>query len=128
MNPWSREQIAKSVGIFPEGQFGIEIEGRLAASSSSLIIEYDPKAAWHNWKEVSDDGYIRNHDPAGDTLYGIEMMVHPDFRGMKLSRRLYDSARSCAGGTTSRGRSSAAAFPATANTPTRCRPASTSSA
>jgi ribosomal protein S18 acetylase RimI-like enzyme len=86
--PWSREQIESQLAIFPEGQVGIEIEGRLAASSSSLIIENDPKAAWHNWKEVSDNGFIRNHDPRGDTLYGIEMMVHPDFRGMKLSLRL----------------------------------------
>jgi predicted amidohydrolase len=71
----------------------VEIDGRLAASSCSLIIEYDPQKAWHNWKEVSDGGYIRNHDPAGDTLYGIEMMVHADFRGMKLSRRMYDARK-----------------------------------
>jgi len=32
-------------------------------------------------------------DPKGDTLYGIEIMVHPDFRGMKLSRRLYDARK-----------------------------------
>ena len=93
LKPWEREQIASQIATFPDGQIGVEIEGRLAASSSSLIIEYDPAIAWHNWKEVSNDGYIRNHDPRGDTLYGIEMMVHPDFRGMKLSRRLYDARK-----------------------------------
>jgi predicted amidohydrolase/GNAT superfamily N-acetyltransferase len=90
LRPWSRAQIESQLAIFPTGQVGIEIDGTLAASCSSLIIEYDPNTSWHNWREVSDDGYIRNHDPRGDTLYGIEMMVHPDFRGMKLSRRLYD--------------------------------------
>ena len=31
--------------------------------------------------------------PKGDTLYGIEIMVDPEFRGMKLSRRLYDARK-----------------------------------
>jgi len=93
LQPWARAQIESQIAIFPEGQIGIEIDGRLAGSSSSLIIDYDPRKAWHNWKEVSDNGFIRNHDPDGDTLYGIEMMVHPDFRGMKLSRRMYDARK-----------------------------------
>ena len=91
--PWSRAQIESQIAIFPEGQIAIEIDGELAASSSSLILEHDPNLSWHNWKEVSDNGFIRNHDPRGDTLYGIEMMVHPDYRGMKLSRRLYDARK-----------------------------------
>ncbi len=44
-------------------------------------------------KLVSSEGYIRNHKPKGDTLYGIEIMVDPEFRGMKLSRRLYDARK-----------------------------------
>ena len=71
----------------------VEVEGKLAASSSSLILEYDPNLAWHNWKAIADGGYIRNHNNKGDTLYGIEIMVDPEFRGMKLSRRLYDARK-----------------------------------
>ncbi|MCA9235105.1 MAG: GNAT family N-acetyltransferase [Planctomycetales bacterium] len=93
LEPWAREQIESQLAIFPAGQFCLEIDGRLAASSSSLVVEHDPRNAYHNWKVVSDNGYIRNHDPKGDTLYGMEMMVHPDFRGMKLSRRLYDERK-----------------------------------
>ena len=55
-----------------------------------MIIEFDPDAAYHNWRDVSDNGFIRNHTPMGDSLYGIEIMVDPEFRGMKLSRRIYD--------------------------------------
>lgn len=93
MEAWSREQIESQLRIFPEGQLCVEIDGQLAASASSLILEYDPKLEWHNWKAVADGGYIRNHKPKGDTLYGIEIMVHPEFRGMKLSRRLYDARK-----------------------------------
>ncbi|MCA9188631.1 MAG: GNAT family N-acetyltransferase [Pirellulaceae bacterium] len=90
MKPWGREQIESQLAIFPQGQLAIEIDGKLAATANSLILDYDPSLEWHNWQAVSDSGYIRNHHPKGDTLYGIEIMVSPDFRGMKLSRRLYD--------------------------------------
>lgn len=93
METWRKEQIESQFAIFPEGQLGVEIDGVLVASSSSLIVEYDPALEWHNWRAVSDDGYIRNHKPKGDTLYGIEIMVDPEYRGMKLSRRLYDARK-----------------------------------
>src|SRR5690606_19481085 len=93
MPPWQRDQIESQLAIFPEGQLCVEVDGKLAASSSSLIIKYAPALEWHNWKAVADSGYIRNHDPHGDTLYGIEVMVDPEFRGMKLSRRLYDARK-----------------------------------
>ncbi|MCA9147935.1 MAG: GNAT family N-acetyltransferase [Planctomycetales bacterium] len=93
MKPWGRDQIASQIAVFPDGQLVVEIDGKLAASSSSLILDYDPSLEWHNWQAVSDHGYIRNHDRRGDTLYGIEIMVSPEFRGMKLSRRLYDARK-----------------------------------
>ena len=93
MPTWKREHIESQIATFPEGQLCVEIDGQLAASASSLIVEYDPSLEWHNWQAVADNGYIRNHKPKGDTLYGIEIMVHPDYRGMKLSRRLYDSRK-----------------------------------
>ena len=93
MNPWSREQIESQISRFASGQICVTVDGRLAASSSSLILDYDPNMAWHDWKITADDGFIRNHKDKGDTLYGIEIMVHPEFRGMKLSRRLYDARK-----------------------------------
>jgi len=93
MHPWERDQIESQIAMFPEGQICIEIDGRLAASSSSLILENDPSLEWYDWKAVADGGYIRNHKAKGDTLYGIEIMVDPEFRGMKLSRRLYDARK-----------------------------------
>ena len=93
MSPWSREQFDSQLELFPEGQFCIEIDGEVVASSTSLIVDFDLYSDWHNWKEISDNGYIRNHDPNGDMMYGIEIMVHPDCRGMKLARRLYQARK-----------------------------------
>ena len=82
-----------SCKIFPEGQIGVEYQGKLVASSSSLILDFELYKEWHSHDEISADGFISNHKPDGTTLYGIEMMVHPNFRGLKLARRLYDARK-----------------------------------
>lgn len=93
MKPWSLEQFESQLSVFPKGQVGIEFESKLVASSSSLILNFDLYSDWHSWHEIADNGYIRNHDPSGDTLYGIEIMVDPEFRGMRLARRLYEARK-----------------------------------
>jgi predicted amidohydrolase/ribosomal protein S18 acetylase RimI-like enzyme len=93
MLPWSREQFLSHLRNFPDGQMGIEIDDQLVATASSLIVRYDDYAALHDWMAVSAQGTIQNHDPAGDTLYGIEIQVDPEYRGMRLARRLYDARK-----------------------------------
>jgi len=96
MRPWSREQFASQLRIFPEGQIGIEYGGRLVGSSSSLILDFGMYEGQHTWAQVTDSGMIRSHNPQGKTLYGMEIMVDPDHRGMKLARRLYDARKELA--------------------------------
>lgn len=93
---WKREQVESQIAHFPEGQLCIELDGAIVASASSLIVEFDDYDAWHSWQEIAADGYITNHDPEGDTLYGIEIMVDPELRGFRLSRRLYDARKELA--------------------------------
>lgn len=93
MKPWSREQFESQMKIFPEGQFCVEYMKKVVASSSSLILSFDLYHDWHSWSDICDRGFITNHDPSGETLYGIEIMVDPEFRGLKLARRLYDARK-----------------------------------
>lgn len=93
MAPWTLEQFESQIATFPDGQLGVAIGGKLVASSSSLIVDFDMYSEWHDWRRIADQGFIRNHDPSGDTLYGIEIMVHPKFRGMKLARRIYEARK-----------------------------------
>ncbi len=93
MKPWRRDQIESQLAIFPEGQFVIEYEGRLIASCTSLVVDWDDYEPEHSWKEISGEGYLTTHNPDGDTLYGVEIMVDPEFRGMKMSRRLYNARK-----------------------------------
>lgn len=68
MQPLNREQLESQMTRFPEGQICIEIDGKLAASSSSLMLDYDPRTQWHDHRKVADGGFIRNHNRRGDTL------------------------------------------------------------
>lgn len=93
MEPWTREQFLTQLQVFPEGQICVEYEGEIVASSSSLLVEYDLVSDWHDWESVSSSGRISKHSDTGDVLYGIEIMVAPQFRGMKLARRLYEARK-----------------------------------
>jgi predicted amidohydrolase/GNAT superfamily N-acetyltransferase len=96
MKPWTREQFDSQLTLFPEGQICVEFQGRVVASSSSLILDFDLYHEWHSWSEIADGGFIRNHAPDGNTLYGIEIMVDPEYRGMRLARRLYEARKQLA--------------------------------
>jgi predicted amidohydrolase/ribosomal protein S18 acetylase RimI-like enzyme len=93
MAPWTREQFESQLETFPEGQFCVDVDGLPVATASSLIVDFDLYSDWHDWKKISGDGHIKNHDPNGDSLYGIEIMVDPKYRGMKLARRLYEARK-----------------------------------
>lgn len=88
--PWKIEMLESQHTIFPEGMQIIEYEGEIIGSATSLIVNMDDYTDNHTWAEISDNGYITNHDPEGDTLYGIEVMVHPEYQGLKIGRRLYE--------------------------------------
>jgi GNAT superfamily N-acetyltransferase len=88
---WSREQIASHVRLFPEGALCAEVDGEVVGSCTSLIIRFDPDHPQHTWSEVTGDGYITPHDPQGDTLYGVDMAVRPDYRGKGVARAMYEA-------------------------------------
>ncbi|WP_088102716.1 bifunctional GNAT family N-acetyltransferase/carbon-nitrogen hydrolase family protein [Halalkalibacter urbisdiaboli] len=96
MEPWEREHLKSHIDIFKEGQFCVEYDGEIIGSCSSLIINFDEYDDQHTWDEVTDNGYITNHDPEGYNLYGIEVMVHPKYRRMKIGRRLYEARKDLA--------------------------------
>ncbi|MGE0568232.1 MAG: nitrilase-related carbon-nitrogen hydrolase [Bacteroidia bacterium] len=93
MKPWSETQFSNLLKNFPEGQSCIVYGTRIIASSSSLILNFSEYSEYASWNELTDSGNITNHNYYGDTLYGMEIMVDPEFRNMKLSRRLYDKRK-----------------------------------
>ncbi|RYZ63139.1 MAG: GNAT family N-acetyltransferase [Proteobacteria bacterium] len=90
---WSAEQLESHRSIFPEGQLVvIEREtGKLVGFAASLVIKRDDYDWGEPWRIFTDNGYFTNHDETGRTLYGAEVMVHPDYQGTGVGSELYRS-------------------------------------
>jgi predicted amidohydrolase/GNAT superfamily N-acetyltransferase len=91
--PWTMPMLRSQHKLFPEGMQVIIYEEKIVGSATSLIINFDDYDDDHTWMEICDNGFITNHDAEGDTLYGIEAMVHPEYQGLKIGRRLYEMRR-----------------------------------
>ena len=92
---WTREQLESHLWVFPEGQLvAVDTAGHVVGMAASLIIpwnEYDRDEAWRDYTE---GGTFRNHDPEnGRTLYGAEVMTDPDHRRMGVGSALYQARR-----------------------------------
>ncbi|NML21809.1 GNAT family N-acetyltransferase [Pseudoflavitalea sp. G-6-1-2] len=96
MKPWKKEQWEQTVTTFPEGQMGVLLNDVLVASSSSILLNFDEFSINHSWAEITGNGTMSTHNPLGDTLYSIEIMVDPAYRNMKLARRLYEARKKLA--------------------------------
>lgn len=87
---WHEEQINLLVDKFPEGQVIIKINGELAGCALSIIVDYTKFDSTHTYNDITGDYTFDTHDPEGDMLYGIDVFIKSEFRGLRLGRRLYD--------------------------------------
>ncbi|OKL35271.1 GNAT family N-acetyltransferase [Domibacillus mangrovi] len=88
---WNVEQLQNHVSLFPEGALCIEVDGRIAGSMTGLLVDFDPAHPEHTWEEITDNGYIRNHNPKGNTLYVVDIGVSPLYRKLGLGKWLMQS-------------------------------------
>ena len=90
---WEENSIKKLLQVFPEGQIGVYVNHTLVGAALSLIVNIDDFGLDHTYEEVTGNYSFSTHNKKGDTLYGIDVFIHPDYRGMRLARRLYDARK-----------------------------------
>ncbi len=90
---WSKAQIKTLINKFPDGQFCIEIDGKIAGSAMAIIVDYDKFDENHKYEDILGGENFSTHNKMGDVLYGIDVFIHPDYRGMRLGRRLYEARK-----------------------------------
>ena len=90
-NPyWKEEQYRTLLEKFPEGQIVVKVNGEIAGCAMSIIVDYDKFGEKHTYREITGDHTFNTHTDEGDTLYGIDVFVKPEFRGLRIGRRMYD--------------------------------------
>jgi predicted amidohydrolase/GNAT superfamily N-acetyltransferase len=87
---WKESHIKFLLDKFPQGQVVIKVNGAIAGCALSLIIDSSKFEEQHTYKEITGNYTFNTHDEEGDVLYGIDIFVQPEFRGLRLGRRLYD--------------------------------------
>ena len=90
---WKEHHIEKLLSIFPEGQLVVLVDGKVVGSALSLIIDYRKVIANHTYAQITGNYSFDTHNPLGEVLYGIDVFIHPKYRGLRLGRRLYDARK-----------------------------------
>ena len=87
---WTREQIEKLLTIFPERHIVTVEDNKIVGCALSIIVDYDRVKNDHTYADVTGNETFNTHNPKGNILYGIEVFVHPEYRGLRLARRMYE--------------------------------------
>jgi len=90
---WSIEAIQRLIDRFPQGQMVVVANNLVVGCALSIIVDYDRFGDAHTYRQITGNYSFNTHDPNGDVLYGIEIFIHPDYRGLRLGRRLYDARK-----------------------------------
>ena len=77
----------KHISLFPDGQF-VVLDGDKIIGMSSTI-RYHLALEDHTFLEISDGLWLTSHEENGQWLYGMDVGVHPDYRGKGLARAIY---------------------------------------
>jgi predicted amidohydrolase len=87
---WRENQMESLINKFPEGQVVLKVNDKIAGCALSIIIDHDILEEQHTYKAITGNYTFSTHTPDGDVLYGIDVFIKPEFRGLRLGRRLYD--------------------------------------
>lgn len=87
----SQEMFESRIKTFPEGTLAAEINDRIIGVIATERVNYDFEENSYTWNEITDNGFIRkSHNPNGDTIYGVDLSVLPDFQNMRVGTKLLE--------------------------------------
>lgn len=91
VNRWGASHLEAHHAVFPDGQLVAVIDGRVVGSATTMITTKERAETPHTFAEITGGARLLAHDPDGDALYGVDMLVSPYFRGQGVARKLYDA-------------------------------------
>ena len=82
-------QYRRHLEVFPEGQFVLLDGDRLIGATTTMRTTGEEGLQPHAFIQIAGGGWLDRHRPDGEWLYGLDMGIHPEYRGRGLSRVLY---------------------------------------
>lgn len=82
-------QYLRHLAVFPAGQFVIEEAGAVVGMTTTMRTDFDPEHYEHRFADFFAGGWLDKHQPEGEWLYGLDIGVHPTYRGRGFARLLY---------------------------------------
>ncbi|MFG6666939.1 GNAT family N-acetyltransferase [Halomonas sp. HNIBRBA4712] len=90
---WPKHTIDKLIQAFPDGQIAIEDDGVLVGVALTVQVDYDEFSNPHRYDDLIGHREVILNDENGDAMYGLDVLIHPDYRGYRLGRRLYEARK-----------------------------------
>jgi predicted amidohydrolase/GNAT superfamily N-acetyltransferase len=90
---WPRMTIMDLIHQYPDGQICIEDDGKIIAAALTIKVDYNRYSLPHVQTDIVNANNVIQHNPNGDALYGLDVFVHPEYRGLRLGRRLYQARK-----------------------------------
>ena len=93
--PYTSEELSDHRQVFPQGQFvAVDAEsGDVAGVHFTLRLRMTDYHIDDSWDVLTAGGSFLDHDSSGPTLYGADIMVHPQHQHHGLAHGLTDAAR-----------------------------------
>lgn len=90
---WPRMTIMDLIHQFPDGQICIEDNGKIVGAALTIKVDYNRFSLPHVYTDIITENNVIQNQVTGDAMYGLDVFVHPDYRGLRLGRRLYDARK-----------------------------------
>lgn len=89
MEDYTYDELRGQINNFPAGQLVAVYEDRIVGYCATICLPERQVMRRHTWTGITGNGYGSTHDIDGDYLYGYEICVDPEARGLRIGQRLY---------------------------------------
>lgn len=90
---WPEHTISKLIDDLPEGQICVVDHDRIIGVALSVQVDYQQFSNPHTYDDLISKRETILNNANGDALYGLDVLIHPDYRGYRLGRRLYEARK-----------------------------------
>ncbi|GEN24811.1 carbon-nitrogen hydrolase family protein [Halomonas cupida] len=90
---WPKLTIDRLINEFPDGQIVIEDDNKVVGVALTAQVDYEQFSNPHRYDDLIGHRETIQNTADGDAMYGIDVLIDPEYRGYRLGRRLYEARK-----------------------------------